>query len=245
MHKVVTTRPRHGRAMAKLDKRSKRRRDKNADPDSLPMRETTGRRKNYGWSAKEFTDHIEPLRRYLRKQVGRPWNKVFSEICERLPVRSMNGNHIRDHLDWEVETKTCLVDGIPHSLDLRGPRPVYPNELYVCPKTGILNKMKEKRRDKVKLPPKELDIGGIIYRNIDGNWYRLRMKPLPDPRPRKAFLSDLLHPDTIWCDYRQNYLRGMDTWTYGGNVVTDYCPRKEAANKKELKKIREALKKAA
>ena len=30
----------------------------------------------YGWNAKEFSDVLGPLRRYLRKQVGRPWDKV-------------------------------------------------------------------------------------------------------------------------------------------------------------------------
>ena len=63
-------------------------------------RRVTGR---YGWNAKEFSDVLGPLRRYLRKQAGRPWDKVWSEITQTLDRRSLTGQHIFDHIRWEVE----------------------------------------------------------------------------------------------------------------------------------------------
>jgi hypothetical protein len=52
---------------------------------------------------KEFSDLLGPLRRYLRKQVGRPWDKLWSEITQTLDSRSLTGQHIFDHIRWEVE----------------------------------------------------------------------------------------------------------------------------------------------
>jgi len=38
------------------------------------------------------------LRRYLEKQVGRPWDKVYSEICQDVGARSTMHRHLRQHV---------------------------------------------------------------------------------------------------------------------------------------------------
>lgn len=117
MAKVVTERPRAGH-----DWNKNRRNDKTAtrgrvrvadlDDDDLPPLVSRAakhpvsprRPENRGWvDAKSFSDLIGPLRRYLRKQVGRPWDTVWSELSATLDKRSVSGSHIFDHIEREVE----------------------------------------------------------------------------------------------------------------------------------------------
>jgi hypothetical protein len=67
--------------------------------------------RQYGWNAKEFSDVLGPLRRYLRKQAGRPWDKVWSEIATTLDSRSLTGQHIFDHIRREL-MDAVFVGGI-------------------------------------------------------------------------------------------------------------------------------------
>lgn len=52
-----------------------------------------------------FSDKLGPARRWLRSQVGRPWNKVTSDLLQRFDVRTTAGRHIVFcHLLREVNT---------------------------------------------------------------------------------------------------------------------------------------------
>ena len=137
MAKVVTERPRRGHANP--SKKWGRRLGMNeydAD-DHGPTRAPIARHHQYGWNAKEFSDVLGPLRRYLRKQVGRPWNQVWSEISRTLDNRSLSGQHILDHIRWEVTQQARLgADGGVYDTRLSAPIPV--SGLYVHPTTGLL-----------------------------------------------------------------------------------------------------------
>jgi hypothetical protein len=113
--------------------------------DHGPKRAPIARRHQYGWNAKEFSDVLGPLRRYLRKQVGRPWDKVWSEITRNLDNRSLNGLHIFDHIRREVEHHACLnPDGsLYHN---RWSRLVPISGLYVHPTTRLLCHARESCR---------------------------------------------------------------------------------------------------
>jgi hypothetical protein len=50
------------------------------------------RRRYKEHAQKALNENLAPLRRYLLKQIGRPWNKVFSEICQNLRVDSVVQN---------------------------------------------------------------------------------------------------------------------------------------------------------
>jgi hypothetical protein len=53
--------------------------------------------------AKSFDDKLGPARRWLRSQVGRPWDKVRSDLFARFDTRTTAGRHIVfDHLLKEV-----------------------------------------------------------------------------------------------------------------------------------------------
>jgi hypothetical protein len=51
----------------------------------------------------------------LDAQVGRPWDKVFSEICAHIDRASAVQDHVRDHVAGYVVTHVLLIDGIPCS----------------------------------------------------------------------------------------------------------------------------------
>ena len=96
MPKVIVDRARYGSS------RRPRKRHLPKDPDkldALPKRESSRRRvETYDYKCDVFRDRLEPLRRYLKTQVGRPWDKVWSEICAYLHPRSTMHQHVRDHV---------------------------------------------------------------------------------------------------------------------------------------------------
>jgi hypothetical protein len=51
---------------------------------------------------KSFRDKLGPAKRWLGSQVGRPWSKVYAELCERFDTRTVAGRHVvHDHmLEW-------------------------------------------------------------------------------------------------------------------------------------------------
>jgi hypothetical protein len=54
---------------------------------------------------REFSDKLGPARRWMRRQVGRPWNKVRGELFQRFDSRTTAGRHILfDHLLRSVQT---------------------------------------------------------------------------------------------------------------------------------------------
>lgn len=103
MAKVVTEAPRRGHANRSTKWGRRLTKDEYALDDHGATRAPVSRHRQYGWNAKEFSDSLGPLRGYLRKQVGRPWDKVWSEIATTLDSRSLTGRHIFDHIRWEVE----------------------------------------------------------------------------------------------------------------------------------------------
>ncbi len=56
------------------------------------------RRKVY----KQFRDKLGPAKRWLAAQVGRPWDKVYAELCATFDTRTIAGAHVvHSHmLDW-------------------------------------------------------------------------------------------------------------------------------------------------
>jgi hypothetical protein len=101
--------------------------------------------RQYGWNAKEFSDVLGPLRRYLRKQVGRPWDKIWSEIALTLDSRSLTGQHIFEHIRWEVEQEAWIGDDGRLYHKRRGDAVVLVSGLYVHPVTRLLCYKPERR----------------------------------------------------------------------------------------------------
>jgi len=132
----------------------------------------------HGWDAKEFSDLIGPLRKYLRKQIGRPWNDVYSELSQVLDKRSLSGRHIWTHVFQEVERYARSVDGVFYLPPRRGSGYLRVSGLFVHPKTGILCWVPKRRYYNI-IPPSaprpvdhyELDPMHCLW-CIAGIWYR-------------------------------------------------------------------------
>src|SRR4051812_29056576 len=93
MAKVIVERPRHGGG-AKYP-RAAFRSDSHRQMEDHPRR-TSAKRPwmEFGRGQKHLNENLAPLRRYLRSQVGRPWDKVYSEIRERINPDSAVQLHI-------------------------------------------------------------------------------------------------------------------------------------------------------
>src|SRR5207247_5947029 len=99
----------------------------------------TARRRQYGSNWKDFSDLLGPLRRYLRKQVGRTWDKVWSEITQTLDSRSLTGQHIFDHIRSEVEQEAWIGEDGRLYHKRRWGSIQRLDGLYVHPVTGLLS----------------------------------------------------------------------------------------------------------
>jgi len=151
MAKVVTERPRrgHGNPSKKTTGPRIRAYDPDRDYDE-PTRLPIARGRQYGYDCKEFSDLLGPLKRYLRSCIGRPWNKIHSELSQKLDRRSLSGSHIWDHLRWEIETD-CYIGADRLAYPTRrtyGLSQVPVHGLYVHPKTGLIREqdLSRKRR---------------------------------------------------------------------------------------------------
>lgn len=76
--------------------------------DLLPERESI--RKPHRREKFELLDRLAPLKRWLAKQVNRPWDKVWAEVSSMIPD-TVAGNHIRSHVLQEVELNVVMVPG--------------------------------------------------------------------------------------------------------------------------------------
>lgn len=89
MSRVIVERPRRG---------GFNRRGRPSPLEDLPTHEGMRRPHVRSGGAKELNENLSPLRRYLERQVGRPWNKVYSEIAAHLRADNTVQQHVRDHL---------------------------------------------------------------------------------------------------------------------------------------------------
>lgn len=189
MSKVVIERPRWGHGLPSRKTRLRiRRYDPDKEYDDLPSR-VSGSRSKYIRSReiKYFSDLIGPLRRFLRKNVGRPWNLVYSEMKEILDDRTVTGRHVFEHVEWEVETHALIGDdGELYKLEYgRRYQPIY--EFYVDPRTGLLcwsdNESSERRLRKLrKLERDAPEVNRVLlsintcYAKLNGIWYFIEFK---------------------------------------------------------------------
>lgn len=137
-------------------------------------------------SGKELSDFLAPLMGWLRKQVGKKWDNVYSQLSEIMPD-GVHSDHIKSHIRSWIEEKVFLIDGIAHKKPMYSGdfSPVPKNELYVDPLDNILKWGKGKVSysrglhpcyGKLKFQKKvnqnliELD-NGNQYQKIDGIWY--------------------------------------------------------------------------
>jgi hypothetical protein len=133
------------------------------------------------------------LRRWLRSQLGRSWNEVYSEACAVIKPDSVVRNHIKFHLLEFVQRQTFLRDGCVWCFRTgwRG------NELpvveaaspwapfYVHPETGVLCEVRcsrerwrddaAERRDRTQ---RRITQDNLL-RQVGGLWYECAIELFP------------------------------------------------------------------
>lgn len=124
---------------------------------------------------KYLNENLAPLRRFLRANVGRPWNKVYSEVCERINRDSAVQLHVWQHLTWEVCTNPYVIDGAVRPSAWRWYR------FYVEPKTGLLRENKQWRQrctlsiKAAQVPPAVKIDETREYRLLEGLWFEIEL----------------------------------------------------------------------
>jgi hypothetical protein len=134
MNTVVHEVYRHGRGLMVRPGRPVR------NAEMLPSRESMRSRYHVAWgrSMKEQSESFVALRRYLDKQVGRPWADIYSELRSRFDARSWRNQRVLEKVRWWVtSTGLFLENGQVLHGSAYGP-PLPPAGLYVHPATGLL-----------------------------------------------------------------------------------------------------------
>lgn len=233
--KIICERPRRGSSNSYGEVRAKVERYRSGDEDhTLPkhmgMRKIF--RQNYGVYAKEFSDYLAPLKRWLDKQVNRPWNKVKSDLHSMLDSRRTTDQHVWQHVKHWVEEHNVFVEGndiVEYSYNRR--HVLDDRSLYVDAH-GILKRPRKKHvsyhgRPKAYKVPYVKDGTHVQHNQIDGIWYEVTYK---------------------WREYSGSRYFGSDTmklieqhiqthWLNGEHVYL-VPSSKRALSSKEIKKFR-------
>lgn len=108
---------------------------------AAPHKESIKRCYNSYYITKEFTDNVNPIRGFVRKNVGRKWDDVYSEFCDIYDQRSVLTKHLFQHLKQYVERKVLVHnDELMIRTRWRGLQPLEEAyiDYYVDPRDGIL-----------------------------------------------------------------------------------------------------------
>lgn len=200
MHKVVVERPRSKSWCVPQFPRPKR------PFDDLPKHQSmTAVHKHH----KSFTDVLGPLKRWLRRQIGRPWNDAYSEACAVIKPDSVVRAHIKTHLLEMVVRHTFLKDGELWCRDGQWSQAEVPISqvtgrwriAYVDPETGILRAMPKFKRKK---PMASAPIDSIRLseetelRRINGLWFRIQTRKLSPGEPGYDLLTRRVRTERTW-----------------------------------------------
>jgi len=179
--------------------------------------------------SKYLSDHLGPLRRFLRSKTGHPWNDVYSELCQRLNTNTMAGQHVIDHVWDYVERHVEIIDGEFYSKLYRGYRIKLDasdrDRFYIHPETGILCAAeKVPRKQKQNQRPTDVVIVDDYhqYHKLNEIWYLITFGDFPPPPT----------------DYVTDILKGIihhSAAMYGGRKI--YAVSKQQCNKREIRFI--------
>jgi hypothetical protein len=183
--------------------------------------------------SKYLSDHLGPLRRFLRSHVGQSWDDVYSKLCQQLHGNTMAGRHVLDHVQDYVELHVELIDGVPYRKSKRQYRLDHWHQfqLYVHPETGLLCDAKAIVSEAIapSLKPKHrLDVVELDkfhqYRRINDIWYLITYREMP----ATEIVFDVLDRVTV-----VSHANG-----YGNQL---YAAHKRQCNKREIRMIQKKL----
>ncbi len=242
MGKVLVERPRLGRRRAAKwpgkGYRNALKRYANAG-DSPPARE--GIKRSYGYNTKHFNEHLGPLRRFLDANVGRPWDKVYSEICRYVDRGNVVQKHILTHLFDYVTVRTILIDGEPCRAEAHYGRRYGESvrvsnrrdEWYVCPKSGLLRKSRYVPREfRRPDPPRTVKLNNkqVCVCRADG-WELISVTMISHPYPEDVPAYDVILQQYIDAKSQS----GTDTMAYHARI--SYAVTRRVLSRRELRAL--------
>lgn len=194
------------------------------------------------------------MRRFLNRRKGRPWDDVYSEICQHADYRAFDGHHLREWISYLVELNCYEENGQiynehGHAMDRWWNR----HQFYVHPITKTLEHVEVQEPKPKKAEPAIYELDGVLFHKHDGIWYRIKFKKMPYTRLNRwrkiyhyseatdAFVKDWFpnkdlslyyHFDEV---FKRKY--GLDE---DGEIR--YCYWKQAANHREIKHLKSKYK---
>jgi hypothetical protein len=237
MYKVIVERPRSGRFAS-----AKGRWDQVGPDESSACREALHKYRR----TKYLNENLAPLRRFLQAQVGRPWDRVFAEICSGIDRRNTVQQHIHQHLDGFVAIDVCVIDG---ELCVRrggwgAPEPLsrrWAPEMYVDPRTRLLrvNKaraeaLKAAKRaaiaEQTKPHPERRDIDADTQlHRVGGVWYEVRLAPLPKATDESVY--DVLLQRMVRQEKSRHHRRSAGGGSPFGRDDVYACSKRQLASR--------------
>lgn len=194
MIKVIAERARDGssvkvRRLEKGGRGAKRKLSADTE-DAGPMRQAMSPGRHNGWD--DMTRTLRsPVERFLLKQVGRPWDEVYSEVAAGAPVGSKAGQRLREVVENLVEITGVTIAGEGEEERILSSWGYSVGGLYVHPVTGLLSLpdfgrrgrrfWRRNRRQEPEVLPVPADGSGQERRfvKVDGLWYSVKLVPLP------------------------------------------------------------------
>jgi hypothetical protein len=84
--------------------------------------------------SKYLSDHLGPLRRFLRSHVGPPWNDAYSKLCQQLDSNTMAGQHVLSHV-WDYVERHVELKAMKHLYASSSP---VSGQMRFCSVTSLL-----------------------------------------------------------------------------------------------------------
>lgn len=228
MAKVIVERPRYG---SRLPSRKKgyRKFEQSTPVEDLPKNEPMLGR----WKGRQrmLNEHLGPMRRFLRSNIGRPWNKVHQELCEFVSFDNAVQAHVLSHVYDYVQRHVIIRDRqIIAVRQWRYRTEMRPGEMYICPNTGLLRQVK---KNKSRRPPSQCIVGPTVrFMKRDDSWWEVRLRARPE------------EPSTEWDVWLEKDV-GATTpeefeAAYGGKL---FAISKRGLNAQETREVYRRLKK--
>lgn len=240
MAKLLVERPRTGRAMARYKRKGTVREATWAEREDAQPSRASMLGKKYRWWYKNLNENLAPFWRFLGGCVGRPWTKVYAEICEHVDRSSAVQAHILQHVWDRVERNPVFRDGKVYAIPrFIGELREIPSFDFYIDAHGILRRGKgstyrqrEALRKAGKDTPRYVAIspGRLAKQDRSGIWYEV----IVAEKPRGVPVRDAWFNEEILADAAS--LFRWDTLTeYGGKLL--YAVSKRAMNSREIARI--------
>lgn len=226
---------RHDNGITNSKIRSKIKNSKN-DEDGDFYSTAVNKKKYLSWNRKKPEFNYKPIYNFLKSQVGKNWDKVYSEICNNITKRP----DLIERVLYSIATKVEKRDDGTIYIIIDRQRELYYDECYVDPDTNLVCQYKKRssRRygsyHKKTIPRIEVSITEFLE-PVDGIWYRFIWEPLPNEstilkrKLANGLTKNYIRYDTRYCNYNKRHV-SLPHDEY-------YCSQKKQLSSEELKKF--------